>query len=41
MSGYRSSHATTPPQLVLGFGNLSERAIQKGIAALGDLLRGP
>ncbi len=41
MSGYRSSHATTPPQLVLGFGNLSEHAIQKGIAALGDLLRGP
>ena len=41
MSGYRSSHATTPPQLVLGFGNLSERAIQKGIAAVGDLLRGP
>ncbi len=39
MSAYRSSHATTPPQLVLGFGNLSERAIRNGIAAAGDLLQ--
>jgi GntR family transcriptional regulator/MocR family aminotransferase len=39
MSTYRSSRATTPPQLVLGFGNLSERAIQQGIAAAGDLLQ--
>jgi hypothetical protein len=29
-----------PGQLVLGFGNLSERAIASGIAAVGDLLRG-
>jgi GntR family transcriptional regulator / MocR family aminotransferase len=41
MSTYRSTHATTPPQLVLGFGNLTERAIEKGIAAAGDLLQGP
>jgi GntR family transcriptional regulator / MocR family aminotransferase len=41
MSTYRSTHATTPPQLVLGFGNLTERAIEKGIAAVGDLLQGP
>ena len=40
MSAYRSTHATTPPQLVLGFGNLTERAIQNGIAAVGDLLQG-
>jgi GntR family transcriptional regulator/MocR family aminotransferase len=39
MSGYRSTGATTPPQLVLGFGNLGERAIQAGIAAVGDLLQ--
>ena len=28
-----------PPQLVLGFGNVSERAIEAGIAAVADLLR--
>ncbi|GGW05931.1 hypothetical protein GCM10010230_46920 [Streptomyces narbonensis] len=39
MSTCRSSHATTPVQLVLGFGNVSERAITAGIAAVGDLLR--
>ena len=39
MSAYRSTRATTPPQLVLGFGNLGERAIQAGIAAVGDLLQ--
>jgi GntR family transcriptional regulator/MocR family aminotransferase len=39
MSAYRSTGATTPPQLVLGFGNLGERAIQAGIAAVGDLLQ--
>ncbi|MGP8296580.1 hypothetical protein ACTPOK_01125 [Streptomyces inhibens] len=31
---------TTPVQLVLGFGNVGERAITAGIAAVGDLLRG-
>jgi GntR family transcriptional regulator/MocR family aminotransferase len=40
MSPNRSTHATTPPQLVLGFGNLTERAIQKGIATVADLLEG-
>lgn len=40
MSDYRASRATTPPQLVLGFGNLTEPAIAEGIAAIGDLLRG-
>jgi GntR family transcriptional regulator / MocR family aminotransferase len=39
MSAYRSTGATTPPQLVLGFGNLGERAIQAGIATVGDLLQ--
>ena len=39
MSGWRSSHLDTPPQLVLGFGNLDERTIAAGIAAIGDLLR--
>jgi GntR family transcriptional regulator/MocR family aminotransferase len=38
MSAFRSTQATTPPQLVLGFGNLAERAIHAGIAAIGDLL---
>ncbi|HEX4257872.1 MAG TPA: PLP-dependent aminotransferase family protein [Streptosporangiaceae bacterium] len=38
MSSYRNDHSSEPPQLVLGFGNLSQRAIQTGIAAIGDLL---
>ncbi len=29
-----------PPQLVIGFGNTGERAIQAGIAAVGGLLEG-
>jgi GntR family transcriptional regulator / MocR family aminotransferase len=40
MSGFRSSGATRPPELVLGFGNLSEESIEHGIAAIADLLRG-
>lgn len=40
MSAYRATGATLPPELVLGFGNLSEDAIERGIAAIGDLLRG-
>jgi GntR family transcriptional regulator / MocR family aminotransferase len=40
MSRYRSTGAVRPAQLVLGFGNLSERAIAAGIAAVGDLLQG-
>ena len=39
MSTYRSSRATTPPRLVLGFGNLTERAIHQGIGAAGELLQ--
>jgi GntR family transcriptional regulator/MocR family aminotransferase len=38
MSAYRSTGATAPAQLVLGFGNLAERAIRAGLAAVGDLL---
>jgi GntR family transcriptional regulator / MocR family aminotransferase len=40
MSEQRSDRSELPPQLVLGFGNLTERAIGSGIAAVGDLLRG-
>ncbi len=38
MGAYRPSGRTGPPQLVLGFGNLSESAIERGIGAIGDLL---
>ena len=40
MTGYRSSRTGGPPQLVLGFGNLTERAIHSGIATVADLLTG-
>ncbi len=40
MSANRASKAPDPPQLVLGFGNLSERAVRTGIEAVGDLLEG-
>lgn len=40
MSRNRASGATRPPQLVFGFGDTSEAAIQRGIATVGDLLRG-
>jgi DNA-binding transcriptional MocR family regulator len=36
LGSYRASHAPAPPHLAGGFGNLSERAIEPGIA---DLLR--
>jgi GntR family transcriptional regulator/MocR family aminotransferase len=39
MSRYRSSGETSPPQLVVGFGNVRETAIAQGIATIGDLLR--
>jgi GntR family transcriptional regulator/MocR family aminotransferase len=39
MSLSRADGATTPPQLVLGFGNVGERAIGPGIGAVADLLR--
>ena len=38
MSSYRPSGHGGPPQLVLGFGNLTEPAIERGIAAIADLL---
>lgn len=40
MSHYRSNRATTPPELVLSFGNLSISAIQRAIDTVADLLRG-
>ncbi|MCX4852036.1 PLP-dependent aminotransferase family protein [Streptomyces sp. NBC_00893] len=40
MSAHRASHATAPAQLVLGFGNVGERAIAEGIATIGHLLTG-
>ncbi|MEV7523476.1 PLP-dependent aminotransferase family protein [Streptomyces sp. NPDC091371] len=40
MSTCRSSRATAPAQLVLGFGNVGERSITAGITAVGGLLRG-
>jgi GntR family transcriptional regulator / MocR family aminotransferase len=39
MSTYRATRRTTPPQLVLGFGNTSSREIEAGIAAVADLPR--
>ena len=39
MSGYRASSRPGSPQLVLGFGNVSEHAIKAGVAAVADLLR--
>ena len=38
ISGYRADGAVVPPQLLIGFGNVSERAIEPGIAAVADLL---
>jgi GntR family transcriptional regulator / MocR family aminotransferase len=38
MSSHRADHAPDPPQLVLGFGNTSQSAIEAGIAVLGDIL---
>jgi GntR family transcriptional regulator/MocR family aminotransferase len=38
MSPNRSTRAVDPPQLILGFGNLSEHAIRDGITRVADLL---
>jgi GntR family transcriptional regulator / MocR family aminotransferase len=38
MSAYRAVSVAAPPQLAIGFGNVSERAIEPGIAAIADLL---
>jgi GntR family transcriptional regulator/MocR family aminotransferase len=40
MSTYRYSGATEPAQIVLGFGNLSDGEIERGIEVIGDLLSG-
>ncbi len=40
MSGYRADGQSRPPQLVVGFGALSEAAIKRGISTVGDLLAG-
>jgi len=39
MRAYGAGGGDTPPQLVLGFGLVGERAIEAGIAAVADLLR--
>jgi GntR family transcriptional regulator / MocR family aminotransferase len=38
ISDYRAAGLAEPPQLAMGFGNVSERAIEPGIAAVADLL---
>jgi GntR family transcriptional regulator/MocR family aminotransferase len=38
MRRYRLDGSAEPPALVLGFGNVSERAIRRGVAAIADLL---
>ncbi len=38
MASYRAAATPAPPQLVMGFGQVSERAIEPGIAAVADLL---
>jgi GntR family transcriptional regulator/MocR family aminotransferase len=38
MSPHRSTHSPTPPQLILGFGNLPERTIHQGITLIAPLL---
>lgn len=38
MSSYRPSGGGSPPQLVLGFGNLTDAAIERGLGAIADLL---
>jgi GntR family transcriptional regulator/MocR family aminotransferase len=41
MARYRADGEKDPPMLVLGFGNLAVSAIERGIATVADLLRGP
>ncbi|MFF5403483.1 PLP-dependent aminotransferase family protein [Streptomyces misionensis] len=40
MGACRAARTPAPPRLVLGFGNVGERAVTAGIAAVGDLLTG-
>ncbi len=39
MDSYRATGAAAPPQLVIGFGHVSDRAIEPAFAAVADLLR--
>jgi GntR family transcriptional regulator/MocR family aminotransferase len=39
MADYRLGAATGPPELVLGFGTLTEQAIERGIARVADLFQ--
>jgi GntR family transcriptional regulator/MocR family aminotransferase len=39
MDSYRATRAAAPPQLVMGFGHVSDRAIEPAVAAVADLLR--
>jgi GntR family transcriptional regulator/MocR family aminotransferase len=41
MSALTWASGARPPELVLGFGDLSEPAIRRGIETVADLLRGP
>lgn len=38
MGDYRAGASPAPPQLVLGFGHIGERAIEQGVAAVAELL---
>lgn len=38
MSRFRADGSTDPPEILLGFGNLTESAIERGIAMVGDIL---
>ena len=40
MSTYRADGHDVPAQLVLGFGNLTESSIRRGVVTIADLLRG-
>jgi GntR family transcriptional regulator/MocR family aminotransferase len=39
MGSYRVTGTAAPPQLVMGFGQVGERAIEPGIVTVADLLR--
>jgi GntR family transcriptional regulator / MocR family aminotransferase len=41
MSDYRTAHHAGPPELVLGFGDLTESEIERGLATVADLLSAP
>ncbi|MES9525345.1 hypothetical protein [Streptomyces capoamus] len=40
MGAFRTARTAAPPRLVLGFGDVTERAIAEGIAAVGPVLTG-